>query len=414
MVIKPFFPRNRLIYLLLLAFSAFLLLPNATHLLHASTANYDASLAAHERAYLAAAASLQNASIPVLVMGCNRISITRALDAVLLHRDRADPRRFPVHVSLGCQNATVRRVVEERYGAEVVVWEMPRVEIEPRAGWGEKVMRYTPVALNYNQALSRIFANASVGQVILLEDDLEISPDFFSYFSATLPLLYMDPTLWCISSWNDQSRRHLLGPDAGRLLRTDFMPGLGWLLTRAVYESVQPWTFGPEWDQWMRRDAQRRGRQCVVPELPRNRNFGREGVSAGVFFDDYIAHIGFADDATAVDFGARWKEVAGLVAGRYQETMMRDVYEEAVLGLMEGQGVPVVKAGGVVAESVQLFRVEYNNATELKNMLDRTGMMSDSYHGVFRSSYRGIISYWHKATTKVYLAPKLHPIVFPK
>ena len=33
-------------------------------------------------------------------------------------------------------------------------------------------------------------------QVIVVEDDLEISPDFFEYFSATLPLLKQDKSLW--------------------------------------------------------------------------------------------------------------------------------------------------------------------------------------------------------------------------
>ena len=33
-------------------------------------------------------------------------------------------------------------------------------------------------------------------QVIVVEDDLEISPDFFEYFSATLPLLQQDKSLW--------------------------------------------------------------------------------------------------------------------------------------------------------------------------------------------------------------------------
>ena len=33
-------------------------------------------------------------------------------------------------------------------------------------------------------------------QVIVVEDDLEISPDFFEYFSATLPLLRQDKSLW--------------------------------------------------------------------------------------------------------------------------------------------------------------------------------------------------------------------------
>ena len=39
-----------------------------------------------------------------------------------------------------------------------------------------------------------------------LQDDLEISPDFFEYFDATSPLLWKDPTLYCVSAWNDNGQ----------------------------------------------------------------------------------------------------------------------------------------------------------------------------------------------------------------
>ena len=35
----------------------------------------------------------------------------------------------------------------------------------------------------------------AVNRVIILEEDLEIAPDFFEYFAATSPLLDADPTL---------------------------------------------------------------------------------------------------------------------------------------------------------------------------------------------------------------------------
>lgn len=34
-------------------------------------------------------------------------------------------------------------------------------------------------------------------------DDLDVAPDFFEYFLATYPILRADPTLWCVSAWND-------------------------------------------------------------------------------------------------------------------------------------------------------------------------------------------------------------------
>ena len=72
-------------------------------------------------------------------------------------------------------------------------------------------------------------------------DDLDVSPDLFSYFVATLPLLVKDPSLWCVSAWNDNGKYDLVDTNSPHLLhRTDFFPGLGWMLTRAVWQELSP------------------------------------------------------------------------------------------------------------------------------------------------------------------------------
>ena len=38
-------------------------------------------------------------------------------------------------------------------------------------------------------------------------DDMEVAPDFYSYFASLCPLLDVDPSLWCISAWNDNGKR---------------------------------------------------------------------------------------------------------------------------------------------------------------------------------------------------------------
>ena len=48
-------------------------------------------------------------------------------------------------------------------------------------------------------------------------DDLDISPDFFEYFNATYSLLTADPTLWCVSAWNDNGKMGLISDDAGKI-----------------------------------------------------------------------------------------------------------------------------------------------------------------------------------------------------
>ena len=86
---------------------------------------------------------------------------------------------------------------------------------------------------HYGWALNQTFGRLGYEQVIIVEDDLVVSPDFYEYFSATLPLLHQDPSLWCVSAWNDNGKQGLINENATDLLyRTDFFPGLGWMITK--------------------------------------------------------------------------------------------------------------------------------------------------------------------------------------
>lgn len=71
-----------------------------------------------------------------------------------------------------------------------------------------------------------------------LQDDMELATDFFSYFEATSWLLASDPSLFCISSWNDHGQRQFV-EDENRLLRSDFFPGLGWMLDRDFWAEIK-------------------------------------------------------------------------------------------------------------------------------------------------------------------------------
>ena len=85
-------------------------------------------------------------------------------------------------------------------------------------------------------------------------DDLDVSPDFLDYFQALYPLLKYDKTIWCISAWNDNGIDQKIDRRAGMwkkenheciflcqdlLHRSDFFPGLGWLLTKTVWNEIK-------------------------------------------------------------------------------------------------------------------------------------------------------------------------------
>lgn len=74
---------------------------------------------------------------------------------------------------------------------------------------------------------------------MFLADDLNVAPDFFQYFLGTYPLLKNDPSLWCVSAWNDNGKVNLIDESAPELLyRSDFFPGLGWMLSRNLWNEL--------------------------------------------------------------------------------------------------------------------------------------------------------------------------------
>ncbi len=51
-------------------------------------------------------------------------------------------------------------------------------------------------------------------------------------------LLLRDPTLWCVSAWNDNGKPAFVA-DNTRIFRSDFFGGLGWMLQRQTWEEVR-------------------------------------------------------------------------------------------------------------------------------------------------------------------------------
>jgi alpha-1,3-mannosyl-glycoprotein beta-1,2-N-acetylglucosaminyltransferase len=102
--------------------------------------------------------------------------------------------------------------------------------------------------------------------ILFLEDDLEIAPDFFPYFEATVPLMAKDNSIYCISAWNDHGQSGRI-KDNTALYRTDVMPGLGWYLNAKIGMELAPKWPPTNWDDWMRLPAIKAGRSCIYPEV---------------------------------------------------------------------------------------------------------------------------------------------------
>lgn len=145
--------------------------------------------------------------------------------------------------------------------------------------------------MHYKFGLTQMFDNLLFDAVIIIEDDMEISPDFFSYFETMYNKLKEDKTLYCVSAWNDNGQQQFV-KESEVVFRSNFFPGLGWMLTKELWkeELSSKWPDG-YWDDWLREPQQRKGRDCIRPEVSRTFTFGREGSSMGQFYDQYLANI---------------------------------------------------------------------------------------------------------------------------
>lgn len=61
----------------------------------------------------------------------------------------------------------------------------------------KKFKGYYKIARHYGWALNTVFSRG-YDYVIIVEDDLNVAPDFYEYFLATYPLLKNDSSLWWV------------------------------------------------------------------------------------------------------------------------------------------------------------------------------------------------------------------------
>lgn len=221
-----------------------------------------------------------------------------------------------------------------------------------------------------------------------------MAPDFFEYFRALYPILRSDPTLWCVSAWNDNGRDALVDPSKPELLyRTDFFPGLGWMLLKEMWDELEPkWPLA-FWDDWMRQPEQRKDRSCIRPEISRTITFGRKGVSLGQFFDQYLRYIKL--NTQFVPFTKQ--NLSYLLKEKYDETFIKEVYSAPLVKIEELQQGGSLKGPGP-------YRVQYSSRDSFKVFARNLGVMDDLKSGVPRTGYRGVVSFLYRGR-RVFLAP---------
>ncbi|XP_058795569.1 alpha-1,3-mannosyl-glycoprotein 2-beta-N-acetylglucosaminyltransferase isoform X2 [Phymastichus coffea] len=304
----------------------------------------------------------QSPIIAILVISCNRVTVKRCLDRLL--KFRPNDQQFPIIVSQDCGHYQTSNVIKS-YGKKIVHIQLPdQTDIEVPIK-EKKFKGYFKIARHYGWALNETFKQGFQA-VVVVEDDLDIAPDFFEYFLGTYPILKADPTLWCVSAWNDNGKSELIDSESTHLLyRSDFFPGLGWMLTKKLWIELSSKWPQSYWDDWIRQPEQRKNRACIRPEISRTRTFGKLGVSNGLFFEKHLQYIKLNEQF--IPFSKL--NLTFLIKEYYDVSFVNKVYKSEVVSYTD-----LINEKVGFDESV---RISYYTRQSYKNTARLFGLMDD-------------------------------------
>ncbi|GMH13479.1 hypothetical protein Nepgr_015320 [Nepenthes gracilis] len=307
----------------------------------------------------------------VVVMACNRADyLERTIKSILKYHDSVES-KYPLFIS---QDGSDLQVKNKALGYNKISY-MQHLDYGPvqteRPG---ELIAYYKIASHYKWVLDKLFYQHNFSKVVILEDDMEIAPDFFEYFEAAAGLLDKDKSIMAVSSWNDNGQKQFVH-DPYVLYRSDFFPGLGWMLSRSTWEELSP-KWPKAYPCWL---ENHKGRQFVRPEVCRTYNFGEHGSSLGQFFKQYLEPIKLNDvrvNWTSVDLSYLMEEnylkyFASLVK-KAQPVHGKDV---------------VLKAHNIGGDVC----IQYKDQADFENIAGQFGIFQEWKDGVPRTAYKGVV-----------------------
>ncbi|XP_078445822.1 alpha-1,3-mannosyl-glycoprotein beta-1,2-N-acetylglucosaminyltransferase [Wolffia australiana] len=323
----------------------------------------------------------------VVIMACNRPDyLERTVQSVLRYHGPVAS-KYPLFISQdGTNEGVKRKALSYRQITYMQHLDFRPVQTE-RPG---ELIAYYKIAGHYKWALDKLFFNHNFSRVVILEDDMEIAPDFFSYFEAAADLLDNDKTIMAVSSWNDNGQKQFVH-DTKALYRSDFFPGLGWMLTKSMWSELSPKWPKAYWDDWIRLRDVHKGRQFVRPEVCRTYNFGEHGSSMGQFFRQYLEPIKL--NADHVDWQS--EDLSYLKEDNFVKYFGKLVMDAKSVSGPDG----VLRAFNIDGD----VRIKYTDQSNFEVIARQFGIFEEWKDGVPRTAYKGVVVFRYRATHRIFL-----------
>lgn len=277
--------------------------------------------------------SIQSMQSPAIaIIGCRRVSMLRGVVESLFKMTTIDS--YSVYISLGCPES----LSEKDESMKELRYDYPSLHFlqytdPPGASIPPSFLR---IQNHYVFVLKELFEKREHSEVILLEDDLALSPSLLNYYEQTFQLLYADPSLLCISAFNDNAYTSLLITNrmaetfnVERLRRSAHFPNLALLFHREGYNRVwknqklDSTTNG--WDHWLRIRIDSLGGECVFPVVPRVRHLRSDNsTTASSALSNRLEKYPLVEESS-VDLG----NVSYLLLSNYDQSLLSTVLESS-------------------------------------------------------------------------------------
>ncbi|KAM0896503.1 hypothetical protein ACQ4PT_023149 [Festuca glaucescens] len=333
----------------------------------------------------------KNVQVPVaavVIMACNRPDyLQRTVESILKYQ-KTVASKFPLFISQDGTNGDVKK----KALSYTQITFMQHVDLEPmRTERPGELTAYYKIAKHYKWALDALFIKHNFDRVIILEDDMEIAPDFFDYFEVAAKLLDNDKTIMAVSSWNDNGQKQFVH-DPKALYRSDFFPGLGWMLTKPTWMELSPKWPKAYWDDWVRLKEVHRDRQFIRPEVCRTYNFGEHGSSMGQFFQQYLEPIKLND--VHIDWNS--EDLSYLKEDKFLIQFGEDVASATPLHRSDA----LLKAHNMNVD----VRIQYDDQGDFERIARHFGIFEEWKDGVPRAAYKGVVVFRYKSSSRrIYL-----------
>ena len=132
----------------------------------------------------------------IVIIACRRLE--QVLNQISVLQSMPSFANYSLYVSLGCPEAISRKDLATRV-SNLTILELNDPFVTQTSS------TFLRIQLHYRFFLNQVFEHYNHSHVVLLEDDLELSPALLDYFEQTSVVLELDHSLICVSAFNDHA-----------------------------------------------------------------------------------------------------------------------------------------------------------------------------------------------------------------